>query len=354
MIPLDGSQGEGGGQVLRSALALSILTGTPFQMERIRGGRKKPGLLRQHLTAVKAAARVGSAQVRGAELGSQVLSFVPGAPSPVAGGHFEFAVGSAGSAGLVLQTVLPPLLTARGPSTLILEGGTHNPFAPPLDFLQRSFAPLLARMGARVELRLERHGFYPAGGGRFHVEITPTPKLQSLVLHERGPVRARRATALVAHIGKHVGDREIRVMEKRLRQDVQPDGPTQHFEVRDAQDSAGPGNVVLLEIESEHVTEVFTSFGERRVRAETVARGAVDEALRYVEADVPVGEYLADQLLIPLAMAGAGSFRTLPLTPHTQTNIRVLQRFLPVRVDAIEEEGGGVRVEVRNDLKPEA
>src|SRR5947207_15592691 len=168
MITIDGSQGEGGGQILRTSLALSLVTGQPFCMERIRVRRQKPGLLRQHLTAVEAAKTVGCAEVEGAEMNSQTLEFRPG---PVTPGNYRFAVGTAGSATLVLQTVLPSLLTASGKSTLTLEGGTHNPLAPPFDFLVGSFMPLIRRMGATVELDLKAPGFFPAGGGRFHARI---------------------------------------------------------------------------------------------------------------------------------------------------------------------------------------
>src|SRR5712675_2047994 len=165
MITIDGSEGEGGGQILRTSLALSLVTGQPFRMERIRAKRQKPGLLRQHLTAVEAAKTVGRAEATGGALNSQTLEFNPG---PVTPGNYRFAVGTAGSATLVFQTVLPALLTASGHSTLTLEGGTHNPLAPPFDFLARSFTPLIHGMGPTVELELRTPGFFPAGGGCFH------------------------------------------------------------------------------------------------------------------------------------------------------------------------------------------
>jgi hypothetical protein len=161
-IELEGSQGEGGGQILRTALSLSMITGIPFAIERIRAGRRKPGLLRQHLTAVQAAAAVCGAEVEGAAPGSQRLRFKPG---PVRGGDYFHAIGSAGSCTLVLQTVLPALWFADGPSTLRISGGTHNPAAPPADFLIRTWQPLLLRMGVTLDIQLQRHGFYPAGGG---------------------------------------------------------------------------------------------------------------------------------------------------------------------------------------------
>src|SRR5689334_333662 len=175
MLKLDGSVGEGGGQILRTALALSALTGQPFEIEKIRAKRRKPGLLRQHLTAVRAATALCQAQVEGDSLGSMTLRFVPGDVKP---GEYAFAIGTAGSATLVLQTVLPPLLLASRPSKITIEGGTHNPLAPPVDFLDRSFLPLVRRMGPRVRVQLERWGFYPAGGGRISVEIEPVQRLQ--------------------------------------------------------------------------------------------------------------------------------------------------------------------------------
>src|SRR6516164_8542496 len=186
MITIDGSQGEGGGQILRTSLALSLVTSQPFRMERIRAKRQKPGLLKQHLTSVEAAKTVGCAEVTGTALGSQTLEFKPG---PVTPGNYRFAVGTAGSATLVLQTVLPSLLTASGRSTLTLEGGTHNPLAPPFDFLARSFMPLIRSMGPGVELELKTSGFFPAGGGRFQARIEPVTRLSTLVLMERGAIQ---------------------------------------------------------------------------------------------------------------------------------------------------------------------
>src|SRR5262245_11938020 len=170
MLTIDGSVGEGGGQILRSALSLSLVTGTPFRIDNIRGNRRKPGLLRQHLTAVEAAAAVGGAEVQGAVIGGGTLVFRPGHVRP---GRYAFSVGTAGSATLVLQTILPALVTARSPSEVRIEGGTHNPLAPPFDFLAEVFLPLLERSGVRARATLERHGFHPAGGGSLSVTIEP-------------------------------------------------------------------------------------------------------------------------------------------------------------------------------------
>ena len=327
MLVIDGAQGEGGGQVLRSALALSLVTGQAFRIDNIRAGRKRPGLLRQHLTAVQAAAQIGGAEVRGASLHSGRLDFAPGRVVP---GEYEFDVGTAGSTTLVLQTVLPALLTAPGPSRLSFAGGTHNPFAPPFDFLQKTFLPIIARMGPRVGTVLEMPGFYPAGGGRFHVAVEPVAKLVRFDLQERGPVRRASARAVVANLPRHIARRELDVVRRGLGWE------TGCLHVEEVSESPGPGNVLLLEIESEHVTEVFSAFGERGVQAERVAETAVAEARRYLDAGVPVGEHLADQLLLPMALAGGGTFKTLALSSHARTNIAVLKLFLAceVRVEA--------------------
>ena len=321
---IDGSEGEGGGQILRTALSLSMVTGRPFRIEQVRAKRSRPGLLRQHLTAVRAAAAVSGAEVSGDELGSRVLTFAPGA---VRGGSHEFRIGSAGSATLVLQTVLPALLLrATGPSSLLLEGGTHNPLAPSADFLDLAFLPLLRRMGARVQATLGRHGFYPAGGGQLRVEIEPVPALSPLRLPERGAQLERHATVLLASLPFDIARRELAVMGARLG--LGPD----ECRPRMIQDPLGPGNVVQVMVASEHVTELFSACGEKGLPAEEVAERVAGEAAEYLASDVPVGRHLADQLLLPMALAGGGSFRTLSPTQHTRTQATMITRFLDVKV----------------------
>jgi len=328
VLTIDGSQGEGGGQILRTSLALSLVTGTPFRITRIRAGRKKPGLRRQHLTAVSAAAEIAHAQVTGAAIGSGELSFAPGEVVP---GEYHFAVGTAGSTTLVLQTVLPALMIASGPSKLLLEGGTHNPFAPPFDFLQETFLPIINRMGPKVAATLERPGFHPAGGGRFTVTIEPAVKLTRINLLERGETRRKCAKAVVARLPRHIAERELAVIQRKMGWDAAC------LQLEGIPEAPGPGNIVTIEIESEHVTEVFTGFGQRGVRAEAVADQAIRAAKRYLAADVPVGAYLADQLLLPFALAGGGSFRTLEPTSHARTHIDVLAHFTDVQVSAERE-----------------
>ncbi|HEX5065655.1 MAG TPA: RNA 3'-terminal phosphate cyclase [Myxococcota bacterium] len=327
MLILDGSMGEGGGQILRTSLALSLVSATPFRIENIRGKRSKPGLLRQHLAAAKAAESIG-ATVEGAELGSGRIEVHPAA---VRGGGYRFAVGSAGSACLVLQTVLPPLLASGEAAQITFEGGTHNPFAPPYDFIERAFLQVLARMGAKVKLGLNRRGFYPAGGGSFDLELEAGSSLDGLELLERGETVARQAHALVAHLPGEIAKRELAVVREKLGWS---EAETRITQIRD---SAGPGNVVILEVESEHAREICTGFGQKGVKAETVARQAVDELRQYLASGAPVGRHLADQLIVPFAMAGRGAFRTaLPLSAHTRTNLDVVRAFLPVRIDVRE------------------
>jgi RNA 3'-terminal phosphate cyclase (ATP) len=337
MITIDGSIGEGGGQVLRTALALSITTGRAFRLENIRSKRSKPGLLRQHLTAVQAATAVGDAQVDGDALGSTALTFAPRAIRP---GDYRFAVGTAGSATLVMQTVLPPLLVAAGESTLVLEGGTHNPWAPPFDFLQRTFVPVVNRLGPHVETTLKRPGFYPAGGGAFTVRVRPARALGALELMHRGDVVARRVTAMVANLPRHIAEREVRVAVNGLN------WHRDCGSVVNVDGAAGPGNLVLIELQSEHATEIATGFGEVGVAAEAVADQAVKEMRRYLAAGVPVGIHLADQLLTVLASSEGGVFRTVALSRHALTNIEVIRHFVDVRIAVVEEARDVVRVEV--------
>jgi RNA 3'-terminal phosphate cyclase (ATP) len=284
---------------------------------------------------VEAAATVGVAETSGAAVGSRSLTF---RPATVKAGEYTFSVGTAGSATLVLQTVLPSLLTADHPSSLVLEGGTHNPSSPPFDFVAKAFLPLVARMGARVEATLERPGFYPAGGGRFRVTIAPTKALTPLVLELRGELRARRVRAVVASLPRAIGERELNRFAARTHWD------SSSFSLEVVPNSVGPGNALIAEVESEHVTEVFTGFGEKQVRAETVANICADEVLAYLATDAPVGAHLADQLVLLLALAGEGTFRTVKPTKHTRTQLDVMPRFLRTSIWCSEEDGGAWRI----------
>lgn len=338
-IIIDGSQGEGGGQILRSSLALSIVTGRPFRVENIRARRAKPGLLRQHLTAVNAAREICDGHVDGAEMSSTSLTFVPG---KVRAGEYRFAVGTAGSAMLVLQTVLVPLLCAEGETTLVVEGGTHNPSAPPYDFVEAAFLPLLRKAGANVDAALEQYGFYPAGGGRARFTIHGATEWRELHVDEPGEIESRLARAVVSNLPYSIAEREIAIVREKTSW---PDDALQAHTVKG---SIGPGNVLTMTLKREHVSEVFTGFGEKGVRAEDVADFVVNAMRRYLASGAAVGEFLSDQLLLPMAIGRGGTFSACGLSSHASTNIAVIRRFTDREI-TVDDEPQRVRIRVSAD-----
>lgn len=323
MIVIDGSIGEGGGQILRSSLSLSMLTGTPVTINNIRARRRKTGLMRQHLTAVNAAAAISHAEVKGNTIGSMNLTFIPGT---VTGGTYHFAVGTAGSATLVLQTILPPLLIADNESHVTLEGGTHNPMAPPFDFLDKSFLPIINKMGPQINTELLHYGFYPAGGGKYCVSIKPVKNLKSFDIKNRGPIINTRATGLYARLPVRIVENELIIVKRALTLNNDQCRPLKV-------DSNGPGNALIVEIETKELTAVFTAFGAKKIPLEDVASDVINQVNSYLSTNAAVGPYLADQLLIPFAMAGGGTFWTGSPTMHTKTNIDVLQRFMEISIN---------------------
>jgi RNA 3'-terminal phosphate cyclase (ATP) len=337
MIELDGSLGEGGGQILRTALALSLITGKAFRLKNIRAKRPKPGLMRQHLACVHAAVAVGGGADKtlavnqdgqAVQIGETTLTFTP---DKINAGDYEFAIGSAGSCMLVLQTVLWPLLMADQPSQLVLRGGTHNPLAPSLSFLQ-SAAPYFSGDGqALFTTELRRHGFYPAGGGEVRVKVCPPAKgMVPLQLVQRGHLLQAYAECLHAGVPKGVAERELLVLQNALGwKDAQ-------MHNRALRSNEGPGNALLVTLRYEHITEVFAAYGEKGVSAEQVAKSVVQEVRTYQAHTAPVGPHLADQLMIPLALAavygdktlGTGQYFATELTPHAHTNAQVIAQFL--------------------------
>jgi RNA 3'-terminal phosphate cyclase (ATP) len=321
MIELDGA--HGGGQLLRTALSLSLCTGIGFTMQQIRAGRPRPGLMRQHLTAVNAAAEIGHARVHGAELGAATLRFEPGTVEP---GAYRFATGSAGSTTLVLQTVLPALWQCAGPSTLRLEGGTHNPLAPSVDFIADSYLPSLRHLGIEATLALETYGFYPAGGGAIDVTVAPCAQLQHGTFLERGDLVSVEATALLSGLSAGIGRRELEVLGERL-------GLTEDaLHLRSVRPAIGPGNALMVRVRHAAHVETFTSHGERGVPAEKVAERLADAVKSYLYSSACVGEHLADQLLLPMALAGGGAFTTTAPSDHLRSNAALIEKFLAVDI----------------------
>lgn len=324
---------SGGGQLLRSSLSLSLVTGQAFRMTHIRGKRPKPGLMRQHLTCVKAAAEVSGAAVGGAEMGSTELVFRPG---KVTAGDRHFTIGSGGSTTLVLQTLLPALLYADAVSRLRIEGGTHNPLAPPFEFLAECYLPVLHKMGARSSVELTRPGFMQAGGGLLQAEIHPIKKWKKLNLTERGEPVETFGRVLHAHLAAEIAKREIAVARGIL------EWPEEHFVLRHARDSPGPGNAILLGARFANVCEISSGIAQMGKSAEAVATGAARGLRGYLASTAPVGAHLADQLLLPMALAGGGVFHTVSITDHTRTNMALIEQFLPVRF-TVKEISPGVR-----------
>lgn len=321
-ITIDGATGEGGGQVLRTSLSLSIITGRPFYITDIRANRKQPGLRPQHLACVRAAARVSNAFVQGAEVGARTLTFEP---NGVQAGVYNFDIGTAGSTTLVLQTVLPPLLSADGPSRVTIVGGTHNPMAPPVEFLRETFLPQVERMGARVGLTMQRPGFYPKGGGRIVAAIEPVTRWAPYVLAACEDEPDMTATALLCGLPEHIAERELAVIQRKLR--LKDAALRTKFVTADS-----PGNAVQIRVASPAITEVFTGFGEKHVSAERVATGVAREVQAYRRSKAPVSHHLADQLLLPMAIGAGGHFRTGPLSLHTRTNMEIIQRFMDITI----------------------
>lgn len=323
MIQIDGSAGEGGGQILRSALTLSMITGQAFQIVNLRAKRPKPGLMRQHLTAVRAAAQICGADISKIALNTTNVTFTPGLNQ---GGNYHFATGSAGNVILVAQTVLPALLFADQPSEIILEGGTHTNFAPCFEFFQNSYLPLLHKMGADIKCELIKPGFYPAGGGKIKLTISPLRCLTPLTVLTRGAQTGIQAKVALANLGKHIATREMNMIEKCLT--ISPDDVV----FQRLQGVAGSANYVQITLTYDHLTDVLTDYGKFGVRAEKLAANLCDQAITQMSSPAAVGPYLADQLLLPLALAGSGQFSMAAPSDHCLSHAVILEKFLPVTI----------------------
>lgn len=318
LISLDGQ--SGGGQMLRTALSLAMITGRAFQMTRIRSARRKPGLMRQHLTCVKAACEISAGSADGAEIGSTALTFRPGR---IQAGDYQFAIGTAGSTGLLYQTLLPALLHANGPSTLRLEGGTHNPLAPPFEFLDRVFLPTLRRMGATATITLQQSGFAPVGGGVMTATIDSCAALNPCDFRERGDLQSLRIRVPIRNLTKSIGTRMLEAAVAKL--------PTTDAMVEIREPGPGRGVGCLIEAIFTQAGELTSCFGEQGVTAEQVGQRAAKMMHDFIGTGAVVGRCLADQLVLPMALAGSGVFITMAPDPHLPTNIGVIERFLPVK-----------------------
>ena len=336
-IQIDGSQGEGGGQILRSSLSLSMCLNQPIRIKNIRAGRKKTGLLRQHLTCVRAAKEICGAKVSGDELGSGEIEFIP---NKIKSGSYRFSIGTAGSTSLVFQTILPALLKADVESTVKFEGGTHNMQAPSYEFISRCFLIALQKMNIQIDCELQRYGFYPNGGGQWISKIQPSKDIRRLKLLDRGDLVARSATTFISKIPLHVSERELRKVAQKLKWNSSE-------LIENEVDSFGPGNLVSLKLAFENTTELFEQVAQRGLSAERVAGKAINQLKRYQNSEAVVGEYLADQLLLPMSLNAGGSFLTHKMSEHVRTNINVINQFLDGAITVTQIDDDTVKIVVR-------
>jgi RNA 3'-terminal phosphate cyclase (ATP) len=343
MMVIDASHGEGGGQVLRTALSLSVARGRPVTLRQIRARRPRPGLQPQHLTVVRALAAISEALVSGDALDSTEVTFVP---RTLRGGSYDFDIGairgSAGAVSLVFQALLLPLSLAAQPSRLQLHGGTHVPWSPPVPYLTDVYLPALRHIGVRADLTLRRWGWFPAGGGELDVSVTPSPSWRPIHwVHPTGPPTLEGVSA-VSRLPRSIAERQ----RARALDRLDAAGLSATIRLEEDQTARGPGTLMMLTAGGESARAGFSALGRRGVRAEAIADEAVAPLLAYLDAGAAVDDHLADQLVAFLALADGPSTFTCPaLSTHLRTVAWVVERMLPVRV--LFDEGRPARVEVR-------
>ena len=344
LIEIDGSYGEGGGQILRTALALSAILRRPFTIHHIRSKRKNSGLQAQHLEAVEALARITEAHTEGVGFGSQKITFIP---QKIVPGDYQFEVRTAGSITLLLQAVFLPLCLAQGTSRVTLVGGTHVPWSPTFHYFSEVLLPVLKSMGVSAEAAIEKWGFYPRGGGRIRLNISPVHELGPVSLLGRGSLKKIHGLSAISNLPKHVAERQRDQALKRIQEELKRDVEMKVFyEVP----SNGPGSFLFLLAEYERALAGFSSLGSRGKPAEKVADEAVDSLKNHIEADGCIDPYLADQLIPFMALAkGNSSFTTTRITEHLLTNLWVIQHFLDLRISVSGEKGKRGKVEFFNE-----
>ncbi|MFQ5829462.1 MAG: RNA 3'-terminal phosphate cyclase [Candidatus Methylomirabilia bacterium] len=342
MLTIDGSHGEGGGQILRTALSLAVALRRPVTVTRIRVRRPKPGLQPQHLTVVQALAAISGAQVEGDTLDSTELTFVP---RTLHGGTYRFDVGaikaSAGSVSLLFQALLLPLVFAEAPSRLTLIGGTHVPWSPPVHYLTDAFLPALRRSGLQATLTLHRWGWYPRGGGEIQGRIAPSPELRGLRWEKRTAPEAISGISAVSRLPLSIAERQ----RQRALDRLTARGVVADIALVEDDSALGPGTVLSLAASGPSSLGGASALGRRGLRAEAVADEAVERFLPYLESEASVDDHLADQLVPFLVLAREPSVFTCPiLSEHLRTVAWVVEQFLPARIELIEGRPAGVRI----------
>ena len=346
-VTIDGSHGEGGGQILRTSLTLSVLTGRPVEVEDIRAGRSKPGLQPQHLASVKAAAAISAAEIVGAAVGSTRLRFMP--QSAAVPGTYHFDIGTAGATTLVAQTILLPLSLAGAPSRVTITGGTHVPHAPTAEYLEHVYAQVLSKHGCQAAVSSPHAGFFPRGGGSVQLAIEPVQLLQPVTLTERGVLRSLTAHVLTSGLPPDVARRGEVAIRERLRS-----LPTEVTVVPRDVPSQGPGAAVFLLAICENGRAGFSAIGARGKPMEGVAGEACEALLAWYGTGVACEEHLADQLALPTALTpGTSQWTTSHVTEHLRTVLWVLPQFLDVEAGLGENEDGSGRVTMRGSQPPD-
>jgi RNA 3'-terminal phosphate cyclase (ATP) len=324
MIEIDGSFGEGGGQILRTALSLSCLFKKPFRIFNIRKGRKKPGLMPQHITCVRATQLLSNAEVKGNQKGSTELVFLPG---EVKGGDFFFDIGTAGSTSLVLQTIIPSLIFSKGKSTIILKGGTHVPFSPSFHYLDRIFAYFLKNIGIDIHLSIESYGFYPKGGGKVKAEVFPAKDIKPLNILGRGQILNLKGYSGVGNLPLSIAERQKNAVLEKIHSGIKDILYPVDIELLSVP-TPGQGTFVFLLSETKNSVAGFTSLGERGKRAEVVGEEAASEFLKYYPENSALDPHLSDQIVLYLSLCKEGSaFTTSFITQHVLTNLWVIWLF---------------------------
>lgn len=325
MLEIDGSIGEGGGQIVRSSLTLSLIYGEPFRIFNIRAGRKIPGLKPQHMKAVEAAAKISTAEVRGAEIGSSEMTFIPGKVRP---GKISIDIMTAGSAPLVLQTIFVPLSLSGGSSRVTITGGTHVLWAPCYHYLSKHWMPMMEKIGYLGDLHLKRAGFYPQGGGMLVAEIDPVKHIAPLTILNRGKLKQISGISGVANLPRKIAERQRTRVINRLGKKY----PLNDLRIADLP-SRIKGTVLLLLAEFKYSSACFFGLGAIGKPAEKVADEAIDSIQEFLKTSGVFDEYMADQILIPLILASETSIYKVPkITKHLLTNAEIIQRFSPVDI----------------------
>jgi len=345
LVEVDGSFGEGGGQILRTSLALALVTGRPLRITRIRAGRKKPGLAAQHLQSVEAARAICNGDVEGASLGSTEIAFVPGDVVP---GQYTFEIGTAGATSLVLHTLYLPLALAGGPSELTIRGGTHVAWSPSFHYLRDQWRPALALIGLDVEVEIRRAGYYPKGGGEILARVFPRSKVGPLKLERESTLAAAKVTVVSTRLPTHVAERQVRIAHKLLEEE----GLEVNSEVEEY-DGIAPGTATHVRIPTGRSGGMYTALGERGLPAEKVAARAAHQAIAFARSDAALDKCLADQLVLPLALAeGTSEYTTDEITEHLVTNAEIVSRFLPVDIDVVGAKGAPGHVTITPADRP--